>query len=209
MKIGIFGGSFNPPHKMHKRIAKELIRQGYVNKIIFVPTGTKYEYKNNLESNNTRYTMLSLMIENEKGLALSKYELQEKPVYTYETLDHFKRRYPEDDIYFICGTDNLSYMDQWKRGDYILKNYKILVIKRATDETEPLLEKYKKYENNIIVTSIKEETLSSTYIREEIKKKNRGNIKKYIDKKVYQYIRDNHLYEEDMERKCYYAIKSY
>ena len=209
MKIGIFGGSFNPPHKMHKRIAKELIRQGYVNKIIFVPTGTKYEYKNNLESNNTRYTMLSLMIENEKDLALSKYELQEKPVYTYETLDYFKRRYPEDDIYFICGTDNLSYMDQWKRGDYILKNYKILVIKRATDEIEPLLEKYKKYENNIIVTSIKEETLSSTYIREEIKKKNRGNIKKYIDKKVYQYIRDNHLYEEDMERKCYYAIKSY
>ena len=209
MKIGIFGGSFNPPHKMHKRIAKELIRQGYVNKIIFVPTGTKYEYKNNLESNNTRYTMLSLMIENEKGLALSKYELQEKPVYTYETLDHFKRRYPEDDIYFICGTDNLGYMDQWKRGDYILKNYKILVIKRATDEIEPLLEKYKKYENNIIVTSIKEEALSSTYIREEIKKKNRGNFKKYIDKKVYQYIRDNHLYEEDMERKCYYAIKSY
>ena len=153
--------------------------------------------------------MLSLMIEDEKDLVLSKYELQDRPVYTYETLDHFKRRYPEDDIYFICGTDNLSYMEQWKRGDYILKNYKILVIKRTTDEIEPLLEKYKKYENNIIVTSLKEETLSSTYIREEIKKKNRGNVKKYIDKKVYQYIRDNHLYEENMERKCYYAIKSY
>ena len=209
MKIGIFGGSFNPPHKMHKRIAKELIRRGYVDKIIFVPTGTKYEYKNNLESNNTRYTMLSLMIENEKDLVLSKYELQDRPVYTYETLDHFKKRYPEDDIYFICGTDNLSYMDQWKRGDYLLENYKFLVIKRTTDETEPLLEKYKKYENNITVTSLKEETLSSTYIREEIKKGNRGNIKKYIDKKVYQYIKNNHLYEEDKERKCYYAIKNY
>lgn len=209
MKIGIFGGSFNPPHKMHKNIAKELIKQDYVDKVIFVPTGTKYEYKNNLESNATRYMMLTLMIENEKDLSLSKYELQDRPVYTYETLDHFKRKYPEDDIYFICGTDNLSYIDQWKIGDYILKNYKILVIKRTTDELEPLLEKYKNYQKNIIVTSIKEETLSSTYIREEIKKKKQGNIKKYLDKKVYQYIKENHLYEEKTERKCFYAVKSY
>lgn len=39
MKIGIFGGSFNPPHKMHKKIAKVLIKKGYVDKVIFVPTG--------------------------------------------------------------------------------------------------------------------------------------------------------------------------
>ena len=90
-----------------------------------------------------------------------------------------------------------------------LKNYKILVIKRTTDELEPLLEKYKNYQKNIIVTSIKEETLSSTYIREEIKKKKQGNIKKYLDKKVYQYIKENHLYEEKTERKCFYAVKSY
>ena len=47
MKIGIFGGSFNPPHKMHKKIAKVLIKKGYVDKVIFVPTGMKYEYKTN------------------------------------------------------------------------------------------------------------------------------------------------------------------
>ena len=80
MKIGIFGGSFNPPHQMHKKIAKELIKKGYVDKVIFVPTGIKYEYKNNLVSNNARYTMLTLMCENENDMMVSRYEFQEKPV---------------------------------------------------------------------------------------------------------------------------------
>lgn len=209
MKIGIFGGSFNPPHKMHKEIAKELIKKGYVDKIIFVPTGSKYEYKNNLESNEVRYTMLSLMCCKEKDITISKYELQDKPIYTYQSLDHFQRRHQDDEVYFICGTDNLSYMDQWKRGKYILENYKILVIKRETDDIEPLLEKYKKYRENIVVTDVKEQKLSSTYIREEIKKGNYRNIKKYVDRKVYRYIRKNHLYQDAKDGKCYYAIKSY
>ena len=209
MKIGIFGGSFNPPHKMHKEIAKELIKKGYVDKIIFVPTGSKYEYKNNLESNEVRYTMLSLMCCKEKDITISKYELQDKPIYTYQSLDHFQRRHQDDEVYFICGTDNLSYMDQWKRGKYILENYKILVIKRETDDIEPLLEKYKKYRENIVVTDVKEQKLSSTYIREEIKKGNYRNIKKYVDRKVYRYIRKNHLYQNAKDGKCYYAIKSY
>ena len=209
MKIGIFGGSFNPPHKMHKEIANELIKKGYVDKIIFVPTGSKYEYKNNLESNEVRYTMLSLMCCKEKDITISKYELQDKPIYTYQSLDHFQRRHQDDEVYFICGTDNLSYMDQWKRGKYILENYKILVIKRETDDIEPLLEKYKKYKENIVVTDVKEQKLSSTYIREEIKKGNYRNIKKYVDRKVYRYIRKNHLYQDAKDGKCYYAIKSY
>ncbi len=207
MKIGIFGGSFNPPHQMHKKIAKELIKKGYVDKVIFVPTGIKYEYKNNLVSNDARYTMLTLMCENENDMMVSRYEFQEKPVYTYETLDHFKRKYPEDDIYFICGTDNLSYMDQWKKGDYILANYKLLIIKRKTDDIGSLLEKYKKYRNNIVITNIREQKLSSTTIRENIK--NQKSIKRYVDKKVYQYMMRNHLYDQKKDQGYYYVIKSY
>ena len=139
MKIGIFGGSFNPPHKMHKWIAKELIKKGYIDKVIFVPTGIKYEYKTNLIANEKRVNMLSLMIEKEKNMTVSKYELQPRPVYTYQTLNHFSKKYKKDDIYFICGTDNLSYIDKWKEKEKILNNYKILVIKRDTNKIEPLL----------------------------------------------------------------------
>ena len=205
MKIGIFGGSFNPPHKMHKKIAKTLIKKGYVDKVIFVPTGMKYEYKTNLISNENRVEMLSLMIEKEKNMMISKYELQQKPIYTYETLKHFKKRYKDDEIYFICGTDNLSYIDKWKHGKDILKNYKLLVIKRRTNEIEPILEKYRQYRQNIIVTKIKEKTISSTKIRTYLKQNNNLKARIYIDRKIYNYIRENNLYEE---RNKYFYYKS-
>ena len=193
MKIGIFGGSFNPPHKMHKKIALELIKKHYVDKVIFVPTGNKYKYKNNLLSDNIRLEMLKLMcIENEK-LEVSDYELKEQVVYTYETLDYFKNKYKDDEIYFICGTDNLSYIDKWKKGEYILSNNKILVIKRNTDDINTLLNKYKDYKDNIIVTDIKENEISSTKIREMIYNNKRAEV--YLDKKVYLYIKENNLYK--------------
>ena len=194
MKIGIFGGGFNPPHKMHKNIAKSLIKKGYVDKVIFVPTGTKYEYKPNLISNEKRVAMLSLLIEKERNMIISKYELQEKMVYTYETLRYFKTIYNKDDLYFICGADNFSYIDEWQNSKEILQNYKILVIKRKTDFIKPLLEKYKKYKKNIIITPIKEKTISSTKIRNFFKQNNNIKARLYIDKKVYNYIKENHLY---------------
>ena len=61
MKIGIFGGSFNPPHKMHVNMAQQLINKHYVDKIIYVPTGSKYKYKNNLISDEYRYKMLDII----------------------------------------------------------------------------------------------------------------------------------------------------
>ena len=92
MKIGIFGGSFNPPHKMHKKIALDLIKKHYLDKVIFVPTGRKYKYKNNLLSDKVRLEMLKLMCIDNKDLDVSDYELKDHIVYTYDTLDYFKNK---------------------------------------------------------------------------------------------------------------------
>ncbi len=192
MKIGIFGGSFNPPHKMHKEIAIELIKKHYVDKVIFVPTGSKYKYKNNLLSDKVRLDMLKLMCRDVNNLEVSDFELKDDVVYTYLTLNYFKNKYKDNEIYFICGTDNLSYIDKWKRGEYILSNNKILVIKRNTDNINALLDKYKDYKDNIIVTDIKENEISSTKIREMIY--NNKRVKNYLDNKVLDYIIRNKLY---------------
>ena len=194
MKIGIFGGSFNPPHKMHKEIAIELIKKHYVDKVIFVPTGSKYKYKNNLLSDKVRLNMLELMCKDTNNLEVSDFELKDDVVYTYLTLNYFKNKYKDDEIYFICGTDNLSYIDKWKRGEYILSNNKILVIKRNTDDINTLLDKYKGYKDNIIVTDIKENEISSTKIREMIY--NNKRVKNYLDNKVLDYIIRNKLYRK-------------
>lgn len=190
MKIGIFGGSFNPIHKRHEEIAKFLLN-GYVDKIIFVPTGCKYEYKNNLIDNKYRLDMIKLVTDKNPNMMVSDYEMKDYVVYTCDTLDYFSNLYPEDEIYFICGSDNLSYIDKWKNGEYLLKNYKFLVIERNTNLINELLIQFLEYKDNIIVVNMDLSDLSSTYIRKNVLDK---DIVKYLDSEVYQYILDNQLY---------------
>lgn len=194
MRIGIFGGSFNPPHNMHENIALELLNKSYLDKVIFVPTGTKYEYKNNLISNEDRYEMLKILTEKNPNLLVSSFEFRERVVYTYETLAHFKEEYPQDEIYFVCGTDNLSYLDKWKNGLSILTNYPIIVVKRETDDLEPILLKYQHLNPNITVANINPKSISSTEIRELIKKDDPALLKEHLDQNVIDYIFRKRLY---------------
>jgi nicotinate-nucleotide adenylyltransferase len=190
MKIGIFGGSFNPPHNMHRDIANYLIDNKILDKVIFVPTGTKYKYKTNLISDKDRYNMLDIISRKNKNLSVDDYELKSEVVYTIDTLTYFKNKYKNDLIYFICGTDNLTYMDKWKCGIDILSNYKILVIKRNTDLIEDILNRYNKYKNNIIVVNMPMNDISSTYIRD-----NKLFNNNYLDEDVVKYIKENNLYK--------------
>lgn len=194
MKIGIFGGSFNPPHNMHINIGEELIKQSYLDKIIFVPTGIKYKYKSNLLPNENRFDMLKILTQKNKNFSVSNYEFSENVVYTCETLDYFKNKYLNDEIYFICGADNLSYIDKWKNGEEILKNYKIIVIARNTDNLESILKKYFKYTDNILVARIPPYDLSSTEIRKLISDGKYHLLDKYLDCDIIDYIIENNLY---------------
>lgn len=193
MKKGILGGSFNPPHKMHLDIALELINKHYVDNVVFVPTGSKYKYKNNLLPDKNRLEMLQILVKKNDNLDVSDYEMKSEVVYTYQTLKYFKEMNRNDEIYFICGTDNLSYMDKWMNGEEILSNYKILVIRRQGEDIDELLEKFKIYKENIIVADIEQRDISSTEIREKLK--NREDVLDLLDKEVYEYIRKNKLYE--------------
>lgn len=197
MKIGILGGSFNPPHKMHLEIGLNLINRQYVDKVIYVPTGSKYKYKNNLLPNKNRLDMLKLITDKYDYLSVSDYELKSEVIYTYQTLKHFKEMNPNDEIYFICGTDNLSYMNKWMNSEEILSNYKILVVRRNNENVDNLLDKFGKYRKNIVVADVEQSDISSTDIREKIK--NKENVLDVLDKDVYEYIKKNKLYE--MEKK--------
>lgn len=194
MRIGILGGSFNPPHKMHLKMAVELLEKDYIDKVIYVPTGSKYVYKNNLLPDENRYEMLKLMVKDDERFLVSDFELKERNVYTYETLAHFKEVYPNDEVYFICGADNLSYVDKWMNGLELLKNNKFIVVRRDTDDVDELLKKFNEYRENIIVSDVLPNELSSTFIREKIV--NNEDVDAYLEKDVLDYIKENKLYEE-------------
>lgn len=195
MKIGIFGGSFNPPHKMHENIGKQLIEKGYLDKVIYVPTGEEYKYKSNLLPNELRFQMLKIITDKCASFGISNFEFQDKEIYTYETIRHFKEKYPADEIYFICGADNLSYIDKWEKGEAILKNDKIIAVARNTDNLDEILSRYQKFSPSIEIATINPIDLSSTDIRELIKNSDYETLKKYLDSDVLDYIIKNNLYK--------------
>ncbi len=199
MKIGIFGGSFNPPHIMHKDIALSLINLGYVDKVIFVPTGDRYE-KKDLVSFSHRYNMCNLMCKDIAKLEVSNFEENNKLVSTYQTLDYFSGLYKGDEIYFILGLDNLDELDTWKRYEYLISNFKFLVIRRDGNDLNATLKKYEKYLSSIIVTDVKMKHISSTNIRKSIRENLKSNstasrlYDNILDYEVLEYIQNNSLY---------------
>lgn len=196
--IAIFGGSFNPPLNSHLELAKQIIiNLDYVEKVIFVPVSTKYNRKNNLVDDNHRYNMLELMCNGEGKLEVSDIELTYgRQLYTIETLGILKNKYPEYDIYFIMGTDNLKDLHTWMKPEQILNNYKIIVLERNEDNIEKIIEEDKLLRDNkkalIIAKKIKPIELSSTMIREKIKMGE--NVERFFKKEVLEYINKNRLY---------------
>jgi len=192
MKVGIFGGCFNPPHKAHKDIALKLLKNSYLDKVIYVPTGNKYN-KKDLASDLDRYNMLKLICNKNNSLEVSDYEFNNTLTYTYQTLDYFKTIYPSDEIYFICGIDNLKQLNTWKNYKYILSHYKIIVINRNKEDFDKVIEHYKQYVSNIIVSNIESSRISSTMIRKHIQNNN-YNLSNILDEDVIKYIKKNNLY---------------
>lgn len=194
MRIGIFGGCFNPPHQMHKDIALNLIKKNYLDKVIYVPTGDNYK-KQDLILFKDRYNMVKLMISDNKDLLISDIGNNENYQYTYQVLDYYKSIYKEGDIYFICGSDNLKELDSWKEYEYILNNFKILVIRRNNDDIDDIIYKYYKWRDNIITANVELNYISSTQIRNYLKESGTTDITKdIIDKKVLEYIISKNLY---------------
>ena len=129
MRIGVYGGSFNPCHLMHKKLVLKLLDDNVFDRIIILPTGNFYK-KSNLLKGEERMKMLEIMFENNPKVIISDYEFKNNLICTYRSLDFLSNLYKGDSIYFILGGDNLLNFNTWKRYEYILDNYNLLVIKR-------------------------------------------------------------------------------
>lgn len=182
-KIAVYVGSFNPVHKAHIKVAKHILKN-YTDKVIIVPTGN-YWNKNNLINIEDRIKMLKLY--ETKNIIIDTKINHCK--YTYEVLRNIKKEYPNSKIYLIIGDDNLKDFDKWKNINDILK-YDIIVIKRNNIKTNM------KNGNFIYTKRVVKKDISSTIVRKMIVNKN-IMVLKYIDFKVYKYIRKNNLYVDN------------
>ncbi len=114
MKIAIFGGSFDPPHKGHISIVKTALQVLDIDKLIVVPAYLNPFKTSSHATPAKRLEWLTRVFDGYKNVEVSDFEiLQNRPVPSIETVMHFKQ--PSDEIYLIIGADNLSALKKWHR----------------------------------------------------------------------------------------------
>lgn len=198
-KIGIFGGTFNPVHLEHVNIVKNAIKELGLTKVMVVPTYMP-PHKNTLPAPaGDRVNMLKIAFSEVKNAEISLYEVDKQgKSYSYQTVEHFKKLYPDSELYFICGGDMLTDFKTWKNPSQILKNARLAVFGRENFFTDYQAEtRYFKenFNDSFVKLNYVGKDFSSTKIRTYLSL--RVSTKGLIDDNVYDYIVKNGLYLGD------------
>ncbi|OGS03718.1 MAG: nicotinate (nicotinamide) nucleotide adenylyltransferase [Elusimicrobia bacterium RIFOXYA1_FULL_47_7] len=118
LRIGIFGGSFDPVHIGHIGLARAAKLQYKLDKVIFVPAKyPPHKISKRLSSPAVRLKMLRAALNNTAAFSVSRFELvRSGTTYTYQTLKHFKKVYPGAELFFLLGKDSLLDVKNWKNA---------------------------------------------------------------------------------------------
>ena len=131
--IGLFGGSFDPPHKGHIVAAREALEKAKLDEIVFVPANVSPLKVGRMSaSNDDRLVMLRLAVADEPRFKVSDYELRRSGVsFTIDTVRHFRAAHPDDELAFIIGADAFATLHQWKDADELKKLCGFVVVERT------------------------------------------------------------------------------
>ena len=137
MKLGLYGGTFDPIHNGHTHVITQLIERGIVDHLLVVPAGEPRLRENAPKATGAqRRTMCQLAINDLPPEIRSKVEvnpieiLRMGPSYTIDTVEAVKQAYPDDEIILIVGTDAYEKLDHWHRVDELMKLVTLEVIQR-------------------------------------------------------------------------------
>ena len=190
-EIGIFSGSFNPIHIGHLILVNYMCEFTHLQEVWLVVTPhNPLKTKKDLLDEQTRLKMVQLALTQYKKIKVSDIELKlKRPSYTINTLEKLSEDHPDCNFTLIIGGDNWTIFNKWKDYNKIIEKYKILIYPRQG--TEIIIPDYLKKTINIVTAPIVE--ISSTFIRKSI---NEGkDMRAFIPPLVYDYIKQNKLYE--------------
>lgn len=196
MRIGVFGGSFNPVHNGHIHLAKAAAEEFGLDKVLLVPSRiSPHRSMAEYASGEDRLEMLRLVSEKEPVFEVCDYELcSDRVSYTIYTIEHLRQKYPNDELFLLVGSDMFMSFDKWYRFDEILANASLCVVSRNEGDAAELAKKAEELEKfgKIYVSESFPLIISSTEIREKIAKNE--DFTCYLDENVVQYIRLKGLY---------------
>ena len=147
-RIGIYGGTFNPPHIGHIRAAGYAVDSLQLTKLLMIPSciSPHKTLPENSPTPEQRTQMLRLSVGNNKKIEISDLELRRGSVsYTYETVAEVRKLYPNAEILLFMGTDMFLSFDSWKNPDLILQNAALAVFYRGDPNEIPKIQEKKAF----------------------------------------------------------------
>ena len=152
MRIGLFGGTFDPIHIGHLRAATE-VKQGFnLDRIVFIPAALPpHKTPEAVADATDRLKMVELAVSGHSGFTVSDVELKRSgPSYSIDTIEHFKRSTPKDSgIFFITGLDAFLEIDTWKSHTELLRQVAFIVIARPMFDYNDLASRWDRLEKFI------------------------------------------------------------
>jgi nicotinate-nucleotide adenylyltransferase len=192
MNIGIFGGTFNPPHVGHLIVAECVREELGLGKVLFIPSAiSPHKQHLGLVDSAFRMEMVRLALLGQQFFEASPIELERGGVsYTVDTLEQLKRIYPEDILHLLMGMDNLVELPTWKSPERIADLSKIVVMTRPGFQPTGIPDLVRK---NFMLCQVSEIGISSSEIRERVKQGK--SIHFLVPKPVESYIYYRKLYK--------------
>ena len=191
MRIGLFGGSFNPIHNAHIALASTICEQARLDEVWFmVSPQNPLKQAQDLLGENERYEMVKLALESqEKVLMASNYEFHlERPSYTWKTLRALKQDFPQHEFSLIIGGDNWVRFPRWAHSEEILANHHIYIYPREDSEIDEAT-----LPENVHLIHTPKINITSTMLREMVR--NGKDISAFVPEKVAKAIADNNYYK--------------
>ena len=193
-RIGLFGGTFNPIHNGHLQLAEGALKLFELDSLYFIPTGVSYHKEvNYIPETTDRLKILELAIEGHDKFMISDCDIKrEGPTYTVDTIADMKKIEPDARFFWIMGSDALLEILGWKDIEKIARRTTFLVALRHGDSKlriELFRDTLPEYlEGKVLLFEWPIQDISSHEIKKNMIQK------KYLPKKVYEYIKEKGLY---------------
>ena len=184
LKIGIYGGTFDPIHHGHLILARQACEELGLDQLIFVPAALSPFKKAACANGQARLSMLQAAIEGQDGFAVDDCELKRPPPsYSIDTVLEIREREQKSELFWLIGADNVDRLSNWHRFEDLNKLVKFVVLDRACSE---LKSPYLIVQRNI--------DISATEIRKRVA--SGRSIRYLVPKAVEEIIRRENLYRE-------------
>ena len=194
MRIGILGGTFDPPHYGHLKLAEAAIESLDLDEVILLPANINpFKQKKRITSGKQRIAMTQMLQKRNPKLAFSDMEITRGGVsYTVDTLGELQMVHPGE-YWFIVGADAIGNFMEWKNPQRILRLCRLAVAVRPPINKEDLqLELPEEFRDKIDIIEMTATTESSSTIRDRII---RGlTVQNMTTPEIVDYIRNNKLY---------------